>query len=162
MITNISNIIEMEYNSSNSLSFESFVKGFCMKDLVDVDIRVRYAETDQMGVAYYANYLVWFEVGRSEFCRKRGFRYADLEALGYKLVVTDVHCKYRNSARYDEAVIVRTRLKGVNKRMITFGYQILRKDREEVIAEGETRHICVDSKGKTKSLPENFLVCLTA
>jgi len=133
-----------------------------MKDLVDVDIRVRYAETDQMGVAYYANYLVWFEVGRSEFCRKRGFQYADLEALGYKLVVTDVHCKYRNSARYDEAVIVRTRLKGVNKRMITFGYQILRKDREEVIAEGETRHICVDSKGKTKSLPENFLVCLTA
>ncbi len=132
-----------------------------MKDLVDVDIRVRYAETDQMGVAYYANYLVWFEVGRSEFCRKRGFRYADLETLGYKLVVTDVHCRYRNSARYDETVIVRTRLKGVNKRMVTFGYQILRKDHEEVIAEGETRHICVDSYGKTKSLPEPFLVCLT-
>jgi acyl-CoA thioester hydrolase len=132
-----------------------------MKDIVDVDIRVRYAETDQMGVAYYANYLVWFEVGRSEFCRRRGFRYVDLEALGYKLVVTDVHCRYRNSARYDETVIVRTKLKGVNKRMITFGYQILRKDQEEVIAEGETRHICVDSNGKTKSLPEKFLVCLT-
>jgi acyl-CoA thioester hydrolase len=132
-----------------------------MKDIVDVDIRVRYAETDQMGVAYYANYLVWFEVGRSEFSRRRGFRYVDLEALGYKLVVTDVHCRYRNSARYDETVIVRTKLKGVNKRMITFGYQILRKDQEEVIAEGETRHICVDSNGKTKSLPEKFLVCLT-
>ena len=132
-----------------------------MKDIVDVDIRVRYAETDQMGVAYYAHYLVWFEVGRSEFCRKRGFRYVDLEAVGYKLVVSDVHCRYRNSARYDETVIVRTKLKGVNKRMITFGYQILRKDQEEVIAEGETQHICVDSKGKTKSLPDNFLVCLT-
>ncbi len=132
-----------------------------MKDLVDVEIRVRYAETDQMGVAYYANYLVWFEVGRSEFCRARGFRYIDLEALGYKLVVTDVNCRYRNSARYDETVIVRTRLKGVNKRMITFRYQILRKDQEEVIAEGETRHICVDSNSKTKSLPEKFLVCLT-
>ena len=132
-----------------------------MKGIVDVEIRVRYAETDQMGVAYYANYLVWFEVGRSEFCRTRGFRYIDLEALGYKLVVADVHCRYRNSARYDETVIVRTRLKGVNKRMITFRYQILRKDQEEVIAEGETRHICVDSKGKTKSLPEKFLVCLT-
>ena len=130
------------------------------KDLVDVDIRVRYAETDQMGVAYYANYLVWFEVGRSEFCRKRGFRYADLEALGFKLVVSDVHCRYRSSSRYDETVIVRTRLKGVNKRMVTFGYQILREDREEVIAEGETRHICVDPNGKTKSLPEKFLVCL--
>ncbi len=132
-----------------------------MKDAIDSDIRVRYSETDQMGVAYYANYLVWFEVGRSGFCRKRGFRYVDLEALGYKLVVTDVHCRYRNSARYDEAIIVRTRLEGVNKRMITFGYQILRKDQEEVIAEGETRHICVDSNGKTKSLPGKFLVCLT-
>jgi acyl-CoA thioester hydrolase len=131
------------------------------KDTVDVDIRVRYAETDQMGVAYYANYLVWFEVGRSELCRKRGFCYADLETLGYKLVVTDVNCRYRSSARYDETVIVRTRLKGVNKRMVTFGYQVLRKDQEEVIAEGETRHICVDSKGKTKSLPDKFLVCLT-
>jgi acyl-CoA thioester hydrolase len=132
-----------------------------MQDMVDVEIRVRYAETDQMGVAYYANYLVWFEVGRSEFCRTRGFRYIDLEALGYNLVVTDVHCRYRNSARYDETVIVRTRLKGANKRMITFEYQVLREDQEEVIAEGETRHLCVDSKGKTKSLPEKFLVCLT-
>jgi acyl-CoA thioester hydrolase len=133
-----------------------------MKDLVDVDIRVRYAETDQMGVAYYANYLVWFEVGRSEFCRERGFRYLDLEALGYKLVVVDVHCRYRSSARYDETVVVRTRLKDANRRMITFRYQILRKDQqEEVIAEGETQHICVDSKGKTKSLPGKFLACLT-
>ncbi len=132
-----------------------------MKDFVDVDIRVRYAETDQMGVAYYANYLIWFEVGRSELCRGKGFRYADLEALGYKLVVSDVSCRYRNPARYDETVIVRTRLKGVHKRMITFEYQILRKAKEEVIAEGETRHICVDSKGKTKSLPEKFLICLT-
>jgi acyl-CoA thioester hydrolase len=136
-------------------------RGIEMKDLVNVDIRVRYAETDQMGVAYYANYLVWFEVGRSEFCRARRFRYAELEALGYKLVVSDVHCRYRNSAKYDETVVVRTRLKGVNKRMITFGYEVLRKDQEEIIAEGETRHICVDSNGKTKSLPEKFLVCLT-
>ncbi len=131
-----------------------------MQDLVDVEIRVRYAETDQMGVAYYANYLVWFEVGRSEFCRKKGFRYADLEALGYRLVVSDVHCRYRNSAKYDETIVIRTRLKHLNKRMITFGYQVLREDREEVIAEGESQHICVDSNGKTKSLPEKYLNCL--
>ncbi len=132
-----------------------------MKEFVDVDIRVRYAETDQMGIAYYANYLIWFEVGRSEFCRERGFRYAELEALGYKLVVTDVHCKYRNSARYDETIVVRTRLKAINKRMVTFGYQVLRQDKEELIAEGETQHICVDSSGKTKTLPEKFFHCLT-
>lgn len=128
---------------------------------VDVDIRVRYAETDQMGVAYYANYLVWFEVGRTELCRNKGFRYKDLEELGYRLVVTEVYCRYRNSARYDEVVTVRTSLKEVNKRRVIFGYQILRKDGGEMIAEGETRHICVDSKGKTKSLPEKFLNCLT-
>jgi acyl-CoA thioester hydrolase len=135
--------------------------GGCMNDRVDVEIRVRYAETDQMGVAYYANYLIWFEVGRSEFCRERGFRYVDLEALGYRLVVTDVHCRYRSSARYDETVIIRTRLKDANKRMIIFGYQVLRKGQEEVIAEGETQHICIHSSGKTKSLPAKFLLCLT-
>jgi acyl-CoA thioester hydrolase len=132
-----------------------------MKDFVDCEIRVRYAETDQMGVAYYANYLVWFEVGRTEFCRKRGFRYADLEASGYRLVVIDVHCRYRNAARYDEAITVRTWLKGMNRRMITFGYQILRKEKEEVIAEGETRHLCLDSNGKPKSMPKEFAIRLT-
>ena len=128
--------------------------------MVDFEIRVRYAETDQMGVAYYANYLVWFEVGRAEFCRKKGFIYADLEKLGYRLAVTDAKCHYRNSARYDDIVIVRTRLKELNKRMISFGYQILRKDQEELIAEGETRHICLDSTNKPKSLPEAFLAQL--
>jgi acyl-CoA thioester hydrolase len=134
-----------------------------MKDIVDCEVRVRYAETDQMGVAYYSNYLVWFEVGRSELCRRKGFSYAKLESLGYKLVVTDVHCRYRNSARYDEVVTIRTWLKGLNKRMVTFGYQILRKDQdqEEMIAEGETKHLCLDSNGTPKSLPKEFFVLLT-
>jgi acyl-CoA thioester hydrolase len=133
-----------------------------MKDAMDCEIRVRYAETDQMGVAYYANYLIWFEVGRSEFCRRRGFCYADLETLGYRLVVTEVHCQYRSAARYDEEITVRTRLNGINKRIITFGYQMLRKnrDKEEVIAEGETRHLCIDLSGKPKSLPKEFMVKL--
>ncbi len=132
-----------------------------MKGAVDIDIRVRYAETDQMGVAYYANYLVWFEVGRSEFCREKGFCYTDLESLGYKLVVTDAHCRYRNSARYDETLTVRTWLKGVNRRMVTFAYRILRKEKEEVIAEGETQHLCIDFNGKPKSLPQEFTTRLT-
>jgi len=130
-----------------------------MKDAVDIDVRVRYAETDQMGVAYYANYLVWFEVGRAELCRRKGFSYTKLEALGYKLVVTDAHCHYRNSARYDEVVTIRTWLKGVHKRMISFGYQILRRngDKEGLIAEGETRHVSLDSRGSPKSMPKEFL-----
>jgi acyl-CoA thioester hydrolase len=131
-----------------------------MKDTVDIDIRVRYAETDQMGVAYYANYFVWFEVGRTEFCRKRGFRYADLENQGYILVVTETYCKYRSSARYDETIVVRTGLRKLNRRMVIFTYNILRKENGELIAEGETKHICLDSSGKVRSLPEKFLNCL--
>ena len=128
------------------------------KDVVDCELRVRYAETDQMGIAYYANYLVWFEVGRSEFCRQRAFSYAALEDLGYKLVVTEVQCRYRNAARYDDLITVQTRLKALDKRIITFGYEIVRKD--ELIAEGETRHLCVDAAGKPKSLPKEFLTRL--
>jgi acyl-CoA thioester hydrolase len=127
---------------------------------VDVEIRVRYAETDQMGVAYYANYLVWFEVGRAEYCRQRGFIYADLENQGYRLAVTDAKCRYRSSALYDDLLVVRTRLKELNKRMVTFGYQIFRKGQDELIAEGETRHICLDRTNKPKSLPEAFLARL--
>ena len=133
-----------------------------MKDSVDVEVRVRYAETDKMGVAYYANYFVWFEVGRSEYCRKKGFTYAELETLGYILVVTEARCRYRSPARYDDAIIIRTRLKGINKRMMTFGYQLLRKESEEIIAEGETQHLPIDSKGKPKSLPEKFTALLSS
>lgn len=128
-----------------------------MKDTIDCEVRVRYAETDKMGVAYYGNYLIWFEVGRSEFCRKKGFSYAELEGLGYLLVVTDVHCRYRNPARYDDLLTVRTRLKGANKRIITFGYQILGKGTDVLIAEGETRHLSIDRNGKPRSLPEKFV-----
>jgi acyl-CoA thioester hydrolase len=113
-----------------------------------------------MGVAYYANYLVWFEVGRSDFCRAKGFSYAELEALGFKLVVTDVQCQYRNSARYDEVLLVRTEIKGINRRLITFGYQILRKENGEVIATGESRHVSLDSKSRPKSLPAEFVARL--
>lgn len=127
------------------------------KEAIDVEVRVRYAETDKMGVAYYANYFVWFEVGRAELCRIKGFSYADLEALGYILVVTDAQCHYRSPARYDETIIIRTRLKEMNRRMITFGYQLIKKESEEVLAEGETRHLSIGPTGKPKSLPEAFL-----
>lgn len=132
------------------------------KETVDMEVRVRYAETDKMGVAYYANYFIWFEVGRAELCRQKGFSYADLEAMGYILVVTDAHCRYWNSAKYDELLLIRTRLKGVNKRMITFGYQLLKKGSEEILAEGETRHLSIGADGKPKSLPEKFVDLLSA
>ena len=131
------------------------------KESIDVEVRVRYAETDKMGVAYYANYFVWFEVGRAELCRIKGFSYADLEAMGYILVVTDAQCHYRSPARYDEAIIIRTRLKEMNRRLITFGYQLIKKESEEILAEGETRHLSIGPTGKPKSLPEKFIEILS-
>jgi acyl-CoA thioester hydrolase len=126
-------------------------------DYVDVDVRVRYAETDQMGVAYYANYVVWFEVGRSEYLRAKGFSYRELEELGYRLAVVDLRCRYKGSVEYDELLIVRTHVKDLKTRMVTFGYAILKKETQEVVAHGETRHICLNKKGNPSSMPERFL-----
>jgi acyl-CoA thioester hydrolase len=127
------------------------------RDYVDVDVRVRYAETDQMGVAYYANYVVWFEVGRSEYCRAKGFSYRELEELGYRLAVVDLRCRYKGSVEYDELIVVRTHVKDLKTRMVTFGYAILKKETQEVVVHGETRHLCLNKKGNPSRMPEKFL-----
>src|SRR5687768_11605440 len=89
-------------------------------------LRVRYAETDQMGVAYYANYFIWFEVGRAEFCRQRGFSYEQMEReTDSFLVVASAQCRYRSPLRYDCEFLVRTRLKEFRKRTLTFSYQLI-------------------------------------
>lgn len=90
------------------------------------EVRVRYAETDQMGVAYHANYLVWCEIGRTEFIRALGVSYAELEAEGVMLAVTEAHLRFHASARYDELLRVETRLLGVQSRSVTFAYEIKR------------------------------------
>jgi acyl-CoA thioester hydrolase len=125
-----------------------------------MELRVRYAETDSMGVVYHANYLVWFEMGRSEFCRKRGFNYRDLEDAGYYLVVSEASCKYRQPARYDEVVRVRTFLHALQRRQICFRYQVLRQGSAEILVEGETRHLCIDAAGKVKVIPDPYFLYL--
>ena len=127
------------------------------KDYVDVDVRVRYAETDQMGVAYYGSYVVWFEVGRSAYCRTKGFSYRELEEMGYRLVVVDLRARYKGSAKYDDLIVVRTQLKDLKNRMLTFAYRILKKDSNELIVQGETRHLCLNKRGNPGSMPEKFL-----
>jgi acyl-CoA thioester hydrolase len=123
---------------------------------IELDLRVRYAETDRMGVVYYANYFVWFEMGRAEYCRRLGFAYLDLEELGYRLVVAEAHCIYHNPARYDDVVTVLTSLRKRARRLITFGYRVVRKGSTETLVEGETTHLCLDAAGKIKSIPEPF------
>jgi len=123
----------------------------------DFPIRVRYAETDQMGVAYYANYFVWFEVGRAEFCRRRGFSYESMEReTDSFLAVVDAHCRYRAPLRYDCEFIVRTRLKAFHNRTVTFSYQLLEPETNRVYAEGETMHVITGSDGRPKLFPEQY------
>ena len=126
-------------------------------DCADCSIRVRYAETDQMGEAYYGNYFVWFEVGRSAFCRQRGFSYQDMERETESfLAVAEAYCRYRSPLRYDNEFLVRTCLKELRRRTVTFSYQLLDQWAKIVYAEGETTHVVTDREGKAKSIPEHY------
>jgi acyl-CoA thioester hydrolase len=125
---------------------------------IDTEVRVRYAETDQMGIAYYANYLVWFEVGRGEFCRQRGFVYRDFEKENEAhLAVAEAQCRYHSSARYDDLLIIRTRIQEFRKRTVRFEYAIVRKADDVLIATGWTLHVILDKKGKMKSFPTDYV-----
>jgi acyl-CoA thioester hydrolase len=120
-------------------------------------VRVRYAETDQMGVAYYANYLVWFEVGRSQYCNDRGFSYRDMEReTGLFLIVAEARCRYKTPARYEDDLVVKTRVSELTRRTMRFSYEIERADGAQV-AEGETLHVLINSEGRPSSLPAKYM-----
>ncbi|MGI9107130.1 MAG: acyl-CoA thioesterase [Pyrinomonadaceae bacterium] len=126
-------------------------------------VRVRYAETDRMGVVYHANYLIWFEIGRTEFCRARGFAYRDMEENSDAfLVVAESYCRYKAPAAYDEELIVRTHITELRRRSVRFGYEILRVMDGQIIAEGETGHVVTDGHGRVKSMPEQYRALLSA
>jgi acyl-CoA thioester hydrolase len=123
--------------------------------------RVRYAETDQMGVVYYANYLIWMEVGRAEYCRASGIPYKEMEVLdGIRLAVVDAHCRYIHPAHYDEEVAVTTSIAQSNRRMIDFDYHIRNAETGQTLAEGRTRHIFLGPDMRPKKLPEKYHAAL--
>ncbi|MDD4160600.1 MAG: thioesterase family protein [Synergistaceae bacterium] len=111
-------------------------------------IRVRYSETDQMGVVYYANYLDWFEVTRTEFCRQMGIPYSKWEEDGLVLPVVESHCRYKHPARYDDQIQLWCRITDVKIYSVTFEYRILRATDYKLIAEGWTKHGCTNSEGR--------------
>ena len=120
-------------------------------------LQVRYAETDQMGVVYYANYMVWFEIGRTDFCRKHGFAYREMEGEdGLYIMVAEARCRYKAPARYDDHILVRTCLKEMRRRVLIFGYEIYRQATNELLAEGETVHVITDRDGHPRSLPDKY------
>jgi len=117
-----------------------------------VKARVRYAETDMMGVAYNSNYLVWFELGRAQYMRDRGVPYSEVEKKGYFLPISEFSCRIASPARYDEELSIRAHIKELRSRSVTFAYRIERNGVK--LAEGETTHICLGANGRAASLPK--------
>ncbi|MBV9769230.1 MAG: acyl-CoA thioesterase [Bryobacterales bacterium] len=121
-------------------------------------LRVRYAETDQMGVVYYANYLIWMELGRAEYCRAAGIRYRDMEVDdGILLAVIEAHCRYLSPARYDEEIAVKTWVAKANRRMVEFQYEIRNAQSGRALAAGETKHMFLGPGMRPVKLPEKYL-----
>jgi acyl-CoA thioester hydrolase len=121
-------------------------------------LRVRYAETDQMGVVYHSNHFIWFEVGRVELLRQLGFSYRDMESKdGRFIAVAEAKCRYRAPVRYDEEVLVRTQLLNVRDSVVHFGYELRRAEDGTLLAERETTHIVTGTDMKIAILPEKYL-----
>jgi acyl-CoA thioester hydrolase len=122
----------------------------------DLVVRVRYAETDQMGVAHHASYFVWFEAGRTEFIRERGRSYAQIEDGGWRLVVVEAACRYRHPARYDDVITVRTRLRKLRSATFEFEYEVIRTTDGELLADGFTVHAAVDPTGRPRRIRDDL------
>jgi acyl-CoA thioester hydrolase len=124
-------------------------------EFVETPIRVRYADTDQMGIVYYGNYPAFFEVGRSEYMRQKGYPYRDVEGMGYYFVVVNLEAKYYSNATYDDIVVVKTRISELKSRGITFHYVVTRDG--TLVVEGSTKHICVNSDKKPVTIPQKII-----
>jgi acyl-CoA thioester hydrolase len=120
-------------------------------------IRVRYGETDKMGIVYYANYLTWFEVARSGLCRTIGYPVSRMEEDGVVLPVVEARCRYRRSARYDELIRIETVITEMKPHSISFSYRVLRDEDDVLLAEGMTRHGFCDHEGKLVKNPQPFM-----
>jgi acyl-CoA thioester hydrolase len=127
-------------------------------DFVETAVNVRYAETDQMGIVYYANYLVWFEVGRVAWCKAKGFHYAEMESKDDRfLMVAEASCRYKSPARFEDDIIVRTGLAKATDRVIRYRYEIRRKRTGKLLATGETAHVITDKNYRPARLPDHYL-----
>jgi acyl-CoA thioester hydrolase len=124
-------------------------------------LRVRFAETDKMGIVYYANYFVWMEIGRTDYCKSVGFSYREMEKDHANMAVADASCRYRAPARYDDEILVRTVIEKLNRRLVSFLYSISNAETGALLAEGRTVHITIDKEGKTCSIPEKYYAMLT-
>jgi acyl-CoA thioester hydrolase len=131
------------------------------KPFVESEVQVRYAETDQMGVAYHAAFFPWLEVGRMTHLHRRGKTYGQMEAEGVCLPVVEAHLEYLKPARFEDTLVIKTHVKGISRASVTFGYEVRRKGEEAVLARGHTVHVTTTREGKVIRMPDwvrNLLV----
>jgi acyl-CoA thioester hydrolase len=128
----------------------------------EINVRVRYQETDQMGIVYYSNYFVFFEMGRIEFLRNLGISYAQLEKENIFLAVVEAHCKYRAPAMFDDLLVVKTWLSKMKYARVEFCYEIRRRDEEKLIAEGSTILACLDKNRRPMTIPDKIRNAITS
>ena len=121
--------------------------------VVETKLRVRYAETDAMGIVHHASYLVWFEVGRSEYFRQMGVSYEEEGGSGYLFPLSEAHARYLAPARYDDAVCVRTKITQARSRSLTFAYEVIHPRTGATLVTGWTKHLCVDRQGQVQRIP---------
>ena len=126
---------------------------------VETKLRVRYSETDQMGIVYHAHYLVWFEIGRTEWCRAAGVPYAEMERAGLLIPVTRVECAFRRRSSYDDPIRVLTRMTELSPRGCTFAYEV-ENPAADRLADGATFHVFTDASGRPRRVPEEALAPL--
>jgi acyl-CoA thioester hydrolase len=119
-----------------------------VRPVVESRLRVRYKDTDQMGIAHHSNHIVWFEIGRTDLCRAAGMEYRSIEQLGWILVVTEIGCRYRGPFHYDDEIVVRTQIEEGSSRLIRFAYQLAEGSSGEVRAEGTSAHVWVDRESR--------------
>jgi acyl-CoA thioester hydrolase len=126
-------------------------------DFVETTVNVRYAETDQMRIVYYANYLVWFEVGRVAWCKAKGFHYGEMESRdGRFLIVAEADCRYKAPARFENDIVIRTALGKANDRVIRYRYEIREKNTGQLLATGKTAHVVTDRNFRPSRLPDHY------
>ena len=125
-------------------------------------LRVRYAETDRMGIVYHSNFVIWFEVGRVELLRQLGFQYSEMEQHdNCHIPVVDLRVRFKAPAQYDDEIVVRTELKNVRSSLLHFSYEVFRQSDRALLATGETMHIIVDDKFDRRPLPEKYMKAFT-
>ena len=124
----------------------------------ETKLRVRYAETDKMGVVYHSNFVIWFEVGRVELLRQLGFQYSQMEAEdNCHIPVVDLRVRYKSPAQYDDEIVVRTEIKNVRSSLLHFSYEVFREANRALLATGETMHIIVNNRLERTALPEKYM-----